>query len=208
MSPLIGKRIECFLDTAHGDKTPFVCDVKPGRRESEVFLQPVGECPAGAKGYQPIGVLYVRRILDPEEAEAAAPANVTQLPPPIPPAGPAGPTVVEAEAMLAEIRRLQGALAEAHQQNDKLQAALDARPVVATPVPTPVVEGEAPPAGELALSPPPSDLTAPAAEAELTDDRRISESPISPSTRRRRGSGGPADHGSNAETADAYQEKK
>lgn len=202
MSSLIGKRIECVLDTAHGDKTPFICDVKAGRREGEVFLQPLGEFPPGAKGYQPLGDLYVRRVVDPAES---LPANVTQLPAPIPSTlRPDGPTTEEAEKMLAEIRRLQAALAEAHQQNDKLQAALDARPVVASPVPTPVVEGEAPPAGELQLEP-----AAPAAPVdELTDERRLSETPVSADTRRRRGRGTAPDHGSNAETADAYQEKQ
>lgn len=156
MSNLIGKRIEAYIDTAHGDKTPFVADVKPGRREGEIFLTPVGDHPPGAKGYVSIGVLYVRRLVEVEPAPA--PANVTPLP--------ASP--VEA--------------------SDPVVPAADA-PVEAA---APAAEGDAPTAGQ---------------QPELTDGRRLSENPISASTRRSRGRGGALDHGANAETPDAFQPK-
>jgi hypothetical protein len=43
--------------------------------------------------------------------------------------------------------------------------------------------------------------------AQVTDARRLSETPISSETRRRRGRGGPVDHGSAAAGPDEYQPK-
>jgi hypothetical protein len=51
---------------------------------------------------------------------------------------------------------------------------------------------------------PPLD-TAQAEQPELTDPRRLSESPVSAETRRKRGRGAAADHGANAAQPDEYQ---
>lgn len=208
MSNLIGKRITCHVELAHGDKTPFVADVKPGRYEGEVFLQPVGPNPPGGKGYLAIGNLYVRNIEGPTPSATPA-ANIT----PLPGAAPA-PTVAQGEAMLAEINRLQTALAEANAEIDRLKATLASMPPAADLPPGPVSPVGATdavvPAGEAPVEAAPvvADGKSNLDQAELTDTRRISESPISQSTRRSRGRGGPLDHGANAETPDAFQEKR
>jgi hypothetical protein len=134
---LIGKRIECHLDTAHGDRKPFVADVKRGRHESEVYLVPVEpeNKPEGyslpPRGYYDVGIVYCRQILR-EDVDGAAPGSLAVL----------------ADAGLA--------------------------------------------------TPPPE---------ELTDGRRLSESPISSDTRRKRGRGGALDHGTAAAQPDEFAEK-
>lgn len=159
MSALIGKRIECHLEAAHGSKMPFLADVKPGRREGEIFLQPVEGNPPGGKGYVPIGSVFVRQILPTPPAEV--PANVTPLP--------AAPTVAES-------------------------------------LPSPGGEGQGEGGPQITSAEAPAPVEAPP-QPELTDERRLSESPVSRETRRSRGRGGPVDHGHHAETPDAFQEK-
>lgn len=196
---MIGKRIQCHLDTAHGDKTPFIADVKPGRHEGEVYLSPVDPefKPEGYKppprGYTPKSVIYIQKIVG--EGDATPPSNLRVLadqglasepaaqppPPPSPPIEASPGTVPMSE------EQLQDALAKT------------------APAEPTLPEAAAAPADPVAQQP---ELAAPEPQQpELTDERRLSQNPVSTETRRRRGRGGPAEHGAAAAQADEFVEK-
>lgn len=78
---------------------------------------------------------------------------------------------------------------------------------VLTPPPGPPAAEPAPPV-EIEFVPPEEEPPDAGAAPELTDERRLSQSPIAPAERRKRGRGAPADHGTAAAQPDEFQPKE
>lgn len=131
MSPLIGKRIECHLETAEGSRTPFIADVRKGRSEGEVHLTPIGSAPVPS-GYCPTSLLYVRGFVEVERAEGAAAEAAPVLPSGFVPEVAAEPSVNPEEDH--EARKLSQNPTKFHSaRNAKSKGAVDHGSAAATP---------------------------------------------------------------------------